>query len=402
MVGLSRLLVLSLALMLGGCSLGPGLYIPDSNLEYQDTTGSGWQMRNNALVYGAKAPEPVYKVTTIDASVIATQERDRLQAPRALNEAAPADEARQYEYTVGAEDVLAFTVWDHPELTSPTAAANAAFTAAVSPLGVSAPQAVPSDSIGHVVDKGGTIFFPYVGEIKVEGLTLNEIRKKIAAALSAFVPNPQVGVRVLAYRSKKTYITGEVKIPGTVYISDIPLRVTDAISAVQGATVEADLHRVRLTRGNESFVINLLALYDDGDISQNWLLRDGDILNVPTIKDSKVFVMGEVQKPDVLFIRKGRMTLAESIGLSGGLNQASANAKRVFVIRGLDEQPQAPAVYHLDLSRPDALLLSTRFDLKPLDVVYVSTADVTRWSRVISQIIPTVQQLSTSGYYFTR
>lgn len=297
--------------------------------------------------------------------------------------------------------MFAFTVWDHPELTSPSAAANAAFTAAVSPLGVSAPQAVPADSIGHVVNKQGKILFPHVGELKVEGLTLDQTRQKVASALAAYVSNPRVGVRVVAYRSKKAYVTGEVKTPGTLHISDMPLRVTDAIAAVQGTTPEADMHRVRLTRGNESYSLNLLALYEGGDITQNWLLRNGDILSIPTCRDSKVFVMGEVQKVDVQFIRKGGMSLAECIGLSGGLNQMTANAKRVFVIRGVEATPQTPAVYHLDLSRPDALLLSTRFELRPLDVVYVSTADATRWARAINPILPTVQQIIWASYYMS-
>lgn len=173
-----------------------------------------------------------------------------------------------------------------------------------------------------------------MGELKVEELTLDQTRQKVASALATYVPNPRVGVRVMAYRSKKPCVTGEVKAPGTLYISDMPLRVTDAIAAVQGTTPEADMHRVRLTRVNESYSLNLLALYEGGDITQNRLLRNGDILNIPTCRDSKVFVMGEVQKVDVQYIRKGGMSLAECIGLSGGLNQMTANAKRVFVIRG--------------------------------------------------------------------
>lgn len=391
-------LLLIMIVVLGGCSLAPGLHIPDSQLEYKKQ-GAGWQVQNNKFVYEDKAPEPTFKVTPIDAATITAQERARMEAHREVSGAARPDELRQYEYRVGPEDVLAFTVWDHPELTSASAAANAAFTASVNPLGMAAPQPVPSDSIGHRVSQDGTIFFPYAGEIKVAELTLDEIRRRVTLALSHYIPNPQVDVRVAAYRSKKVYVSGEVKTPCTIYITDIPLTVADAISAAQGLTPEADLPRARLTRGDKGYNLNLVALYDDGDLTQNWVLQNGDVLNVPDRKDSKIFVMGEVKKVDVFFMRKGRMSLSESIGLAGGLDQTTSNAKRVFVIRGMDQKPDSPLIYHLDLSRPDALLLSTRFELKPFDVVYVSTADVTRWGRVLSQILPTVQTFTTSTYY---
>ncbi|MCE5333230.1 MAG: polysaccharide biosynthesis/export family protein [Desulfobacteraceae bacterium] len=401
MVGKHKLLVPVLALALGGCSLAPGLHIPDKKLQYETKGGTGWRIQNGSLVY---ATEPKFKVTEIDGKVITSQEQEeRLAVKPEVNLEKSPEELSRYEYRVGPQDVLAFTVWDHPELTSPTAAANAAFTSAVSPLGSAAPQPVPTDNFGHHVSADGTIFFPYVGEVKVEGLTLEEIRRKIAAGLASYIPKPQIDVRVSAYRSKKVFVTGEVKNPTTVYITNTPITVTDAITAAQGYSPEADLRKVRLTRGDQSFVLNLVALYDDGDISQNWVLQNGDILNVSDRKDSKVFIMGEVKKPDVLFMRKGRMSLSESIGLAGGLDQASVNAKRVFVIRGLNQNPDfPPSIYHLDLSRPDALLLSTRFELKPLDIVYVSTAEVARLGRVLAQIIPTVQTLTSGLYWITQ
>ena len=78
------------------------------------------------------------------------------------------------------------------------------------------------------------------------------------------------------------------------------------------------------------------------------------------------------------------------LALNGGFDPIAANAGKIYVIRG---DYDAPNIFHLDASSPDALLLATAFQLKPRDVVFVSTYRLTQWNRVMSQILPTVQIL---------
>ena len=392
--------------MIGGCAFAPGLFVPDSALSY-GTHNNGLQVKDNSLLgvalditHEQETAVPAF-VTTIDANVINAQERARAEEMRRETDNAPCGRtaAKDDEYRIGPEDVLSFTVWDHPELTSPGSAAAVAMTTAVSPLGVATPQAMPADSTGHTVSKRGTIFFPYVGEISVAGRTVDEIRSMLTRSLAQHIIDPQIDVHIVSYRSKRVYITGEVKNPGAIPITDTTLNVADAVTRAQGFTPEADAFRARLTRGQHNYPLDLTALFNRGDLSQNCLLQDGDIINVPNRQDSRVYVMGEVMKVDVLHMHEGQMSLAEAINLTGGLNQESSDAKRVFVIRGAGENTTSPLVYHLNLSSPDALLLSTRFALKPLDVVYVSTAAITRWNRVVGQILPLVSTLSSTSYY---
>lgn len=314
-----------------------------------------------------------FRVETIGPATVR-----RLTEARALAGTSPqpdplAEEAAKYVYRIAPYDVLHVIVWDHPELTVPTG------------------QFRSPEENGNAVAPDGTIFYPFIGTVEVAGKTVSEVRRMITERLTRVIPNPQVDVRVAAFRGKKVQVTGEVSRPQTVPLTDVPLRVQDALAATEGFTPEADFSRVTLSRGGKTFVLDLQSLYEDGDPTQNWLLQDGDVINVPDRSLNKVFVLGEVTLPQSKLMVRGRMTLAEALlDQTGGFLPGQANVANIFVLRGNYE---APMVFRLDASSADALLLATQFPLQPRDVVFVSTYDLTRWNRVINQILPTVQTL---------
>jgi polysaccharide export outer membrane protein len=311
-------------------------------------------------------------VIPIDAALLKEQQKTRLETRPAPLQDPLAELAANYNYRVTAHDVLSVIVWDHPELTIPAGEFRSA------------------EATGHPVSTDGTMFFPYAGTLQVAGKTLPEIRELLTQRLTQVIKKPQLDVRVAGFRGQKVQVTGEVLAPSSLPITDVPMRAQDAISQARGPTPEADLRGVTLTRGGRTFTLNLQALYEQGDISQNWLLQDGDILHVPDRSRNKVFVLGEVRRPSSRVMVKGRMTLAEAIGDTEGFDPVSANPAKLYVIRGNFDQP---TVYKLDARSPDALLLATQFQLQPHDVVFVSAHNLTRWNRIISQIQPTVQML---------
>ncbi|WP_168016909.1 polysaccharide export protein [Halomonas salinarum] len=280
---------------------------------------------------------------------------------------------KEYEYEVGPGDILDIIVYDHPELTIP-----------------SGEQRSPAQA-GNLVRNDGSIFYPYIGEVDVQGKTLDEIRRILTTRLVEYIAEPQVDVKVAAYRSKKAYVSGAVNEPGAQAMTNVPLTIRDAISQAGGTSQNANMHRAILTRNGQETPISLYALMRSGDQQENRLLRDGDVLHVTSADDQAVAVMGQVLRPGNVDLGNERLSLTDAIARAGGINEASAEPSGVFVVRNAPtDSQQLATVYQLDVRNAAAFSLGQRFTLEPNDVVYVTTAPVARWNRVISLLLPSV------------
>ena len=276
----------------------------------------------------------------------------------------------EYGYIIGRGDVLMITVWNHPELTIPAGSFRDAETS------------------GQQVGDDGYIFYPYVGMVKAEGMNVAVLRDALTEQLSRYIQNPQLDVRVVAFRSKRVHVAGEVTSPGVLAINDIPMTVADAISQSGGLTEDAHKGGVNISRDGTVYEIDLKALYDYADSSQNLMLKHGDILNVLDRSQQKVFVMGEVRNPGSVEIINAHLTLAAALGELGGVLQTAADPSGIYVVRGSDRDN--PQIFHLDAGFATGMLLAERFEMQAQDVVFVDTAGISQWNRVISQLLPSI------------
>ena len=193
---------------------------------------------------------------------------------------------RREEYLIGPGDVIQVIVWDHPELTIPAGSFRDAETS------------------GQQVGEDGYMFYPYVGMVKAGGMNIAALRDYLTDRLSRYIQNPQLDVRVIGFRSKRVYVVGEVQTPGVLPLNDLPMTIADAISLSGGLTPNAWKSGVNVSRNGKVYEIDLRALYDFADASQNLMLRHGDIVNVLDRSQQKVFMMGEVRQPKAVEIIK--------------------------------------------------------------------------------------------------
>ncbi|WP_144153542.1 polysaccharide biosynthesis/export family protein [Paraburkholderia sp. BCC1885] len=373
---------LLLTAFLSACATAPGNYLDTSSLKEESPS----------------KPAETYPVHLIDSDLVMAQAQQAAAQQHPLPPSRYSDTS-QYVYHVAPQDILGITVWDHPELTTPNGSTLSTGDNTTQTLAGAVQQpyttALPgqADPYGQTVAPDGTIFFPFVGRMQAGGKTVSDIRSELTRRLVPYIRNPQVDVRVLSFRSQKVQVTGEVKSPGPLAISDVPLTLVDAITRSGGSTSIADIQRVRLTRNNQLYVLDANGVLDRGDTSQNVMLQPGDIVNVPDRVDSRVFVMGEVKTPQTVSMLRGKLTIADALTQATGILDTDANPRQIYVLRGMKDHPTTPEVYRLDMTQPNAIMLSSQFQLQPLDVVYVGTALSTTFNRVIQQVLPAIQSV---------
>ncbi|WP_232823438.1 polysaccharide biosynthesis/export family protein [Dyella sp. C9] len=274
-------------------------------------------------------------------------------------------------YRIGAGDTLYITVWDHPELTSPAGAQQ------------------QTQANGRLVRSDGTLFYPYVGELKVSGLTIEELRKAISDKLAKYVEKPQVDVNIVGYGSQRITFQGAFVKTDPQPMTAVPTTLAQAVGSAYVNVPLADLSGLVLTRDGHDYHIDLDALTNGQKIGEDIYLKPDDHLFLPYNDRHEMYVIGEVNRPSVLSFKTTDMTLTQALGRAGGLNPTTSKGKSVYVIRGLkDSDTVKGTVYQLDARSPDAFILADQFKVKAGDVVFVGPAGVTRWNRFLTQLLP--------------
>ena len=339
--------VLLSSLVLQGCAFAPGQYMSYSDVTDKDPDG------------------PEVTLINITPATLAQQQKTADAAAKPLP-----PELLSYktpEYVVGPGDALLVTVFEHPELTAPGSQEQL-------------------DANSREVLNDGTVFFPYVGRIQAAGKTVSQIRDQLRMGLAPQYTEVKVDVKVLRYNSQRVLLSGAFKSAGPQPITNIPLSLVQAISQAGLDSTDANLAGLTLRRDGKDYVIDVDSLNrKDSQISKIFL-KDGDYLHLNSNSKNKIYVLGEVQRPQVISFSTTSVTLLEALGTSGGLSPDAADGDAVYVIRAQDATHGA-TVFHLAAKKPTSYALAKGFELAAQDVVFVGPANITRWSRYVSQLL---------------
>lgn len=283
-------------------------------------------------------------------------------------------------YRIGAGDSLFITVWEHPELTAPAGSQQ------------------PGVANGRMVRSDGTLFYPYVGVLKVTGMTIEQLRDVIAKKLAAYIEKPQVDVAVSGYGSQRVVLSGAFAKTDPQPITAVPLTLGQVMGTASINTEQANLSGLVLTRDGTDYHLDLDELNTGKNLAKDIYLKPGDRLYLPYNDRQEAYVIGEVVKPLAINFKTSNLTLTQALGRAGGLNPTTSKGKAVYVIRGVQDLEQAPAkVFQLDARSPAAFALADQFKVKPGDVVFVGPAGVTRWNRFLSQLLPLSGLIGTAA-----
>ena len=240
----------------------------------------------------------------------------------------------------------------------------------------------------YLIDQDGMIDLPFVGRIKIGDLTINEAQNILMQIVKKFYKNPDLQIEVIEFNSSKVYIVGAVRNQITINLDQKPIRLIEAaIQANFNPSAADKLYGTKgiLRRDNQVYKINLDNTFKSIDERENFYLKKDDVIFIDRNSDA-IHIFGEITKPGIYFPNMD-YSLTELISTSG-LNQITANAKKVFVIREKYNSFLEVDVFQLDIRNPVNLITGRKFKLHANDIVFVPPAEIVKWNRTISLLLP--------------
>ena len=240
----------------------------------------------------------------------------------------------------------------------------------------------------YLIDQDGMIDLPFIGKLKIDNLNLNDAQNILTEVIKNYYKNPDLQINIEEFNSSKVYILGAVKNQVTIKLDQKPIRVIEA--AIQANFNPSSSEKSFGTKGflrrdNEVYKINLTNAYKSKDDKENFYLKKNDVIFIDRNSDA-IHVFGEITKPGIYYPNLD-YSLTELISTSG-LNQLTANAKKVYVIREKFESFLEVDVFQLDIRNPVSLIAGRKFQLQPKDIIFIPPSEIVKWNRTISLLLP--------------
>ncbi len=279
--------------------------------------------------------------------------------------------AKASDYRVTTGDAISVNLWAYPELFSTNANAS-----------------------NFTVSQTGYIFLPMIGRVKAKGKTQSQLRNEISRRYARYLKQPDVDLKITNFNGRFYSVQGKVKKSGEFVIGERPATLMTALSQAGGLSERADAHKVTLNRQGKNYQFGLPELRAMGVSTSDIFLQNGDTLHIGSNANRKVYLIGEVNKSTYLTIPEDGLSLANALGESQGISGTTANPAKIYIVRD-QQQQKVTQIYRLDLSQLENLALANDFKMLPNDMVYVDATGLTRWNRVLTQILSSANAIRT-------
>jgi polysaccharide export outer membrane protein len=248
----------------------------------------------------------------------------------------------------------------------------------------------------QTVDPDGRITIPFAGQIRVAGKSVVEAQRAIMGALAQKALQPQALVNLVTDQNSATVI-GDVKTPNRLSLDINGTRILDAIARAGGGVAPAFNEIVQLTRHGVAKRVRLSWIHDNP--VENIYLQPDDTVYV--LHDPEVVaVLGATTNNMRLQFDTEKMTLADAVGLAGGLRDIQAEPSGVFIFRmepselvhGMKADAatnggMVPVIFRADLRAPQDFFLAQTFQMRDKDIVYVANAETTQLDKLIVKLL---------------
>jgi len=240
----------------------------------------------------------------------------------------------------------------------------------------------------YELNEKGMIDLPFVGKVKLDGLTKDEAHNLLKETIKDYYINPDLQIDIEEYNSSKVYIVGAVRNQITISLNQEPVTLIEAsIQANFNPSAEDKLYGTSglLRREGEVYKINLNNAFKNKDTKENFNLKKDDVIFIDKNSNS-IHVFGEVTEPGTYFPDMN-YSLTELLS-SVGINQLTANAENVYVIREKYDSFLEIDVFQLDIKNPINLIAGKKFKIKKGDIVFIPPTEIVKWNRTISLLLP--------------
>ncbi len=266
------------------------------------------------------------------------------------------------------------------------------------------------------IDIKGNITIPYAGAIKAAGRTAPEVEAQIVEAIKNRAIEPQAIVALVNQNTSLITVVGEVNGGGSSVSGRIPAmpageRIVDYITRAGGLKDQGQDTWVVLERqGRRATVPFGSLIYEPGNNIWAW---PGDRIYI--YREPQTFLaFGAAGQQGQFPFSAWRISLAEAVGIAGGLLDVQSDASSVYLYRrearevaeklGIDcsrfDGPTVPIVYSMSFKDPGGYFLATKMQMHNKDVIFAANAQsvqINKFLQLVNQMVAVGEGVSSTG-----